>query len=137
MNPGLLAFSVLDKRIATQCRLLSLHQFECMVHIGVHDFEKKSAQRMWFDIDLCVPLTDAPATRDDISQTLNYDFLREMVLQTTGEVHHELQETLCDTLLTELMRHPSIVAARVQTRKPDVYTDCASVGTERVGFKPW
>ena len=26
MNPGLLAFSVLDARIATQCRLLSLRQ---------------------------------------------------------------------------------------------------------------
>ncbi len=137
MNPGLLAFSVLDARIATQCRLLSLRQFECMVYIGVHDFEKQSAQRMWFDIDLCVRLADAPAAQDDISQTLNYDFLRELVLQTTGEVHHELQETLCDTLLTDLMRHTSIVAARVQTRKPDVYTDCASVGTERVGFKPW
>ena len=72
MNPGLLAFSVLDARIATQCRLLSLRQFECMVHIGVHDFEKQSAQRMWFDIDLCVRLADAPAAQDDISQTLNY-----------------------------------------------------------------
>ena len=63
--------------------------------------------------------------------------LRELVLQTTGEVHHELQETLCDALLNQLLLHPSIVAVRVQTRKPDVYADCSSVGTERIGHKPW
>jgi len=137
MNPGLLSFSALDGRIPTQCRLLSLSQFECLVHIGVHDFEKKAAQRMWFDIDICVPLEAAPAQQDDISHTLNYDFLRELVLQTTGEVHHELQETLCDALLNHLLLHPSIVAVRIQTRKPDVYPDCAAVGTERVGYKPW
>ena len=137
MNPGLLSFAALDPRIPMHCRLLSLSQFECLVHIGVHDFEKKAAQRMWFDIDICVPLTAAPAAQDDISQTLNYDFLRELVLQTTGDVHHELQETLCDALLNHLLLHPQIVAARVQTRKPDVYKDCASVGTERVGFKTW
>jgi dihydroneopterin aldolase len=137
MNPSLLSFAALDQRIPTQCRLLSLSQFECMVHIGVHDFEKKAAQRVWFDIDICVPLAAAPAAQDDISQTLNYDFLRELVLQTTGEVHHELQETLCDALLNQLLLHPSIVAVRVQTRKPDVYADCSSVGTERIGHKPW
>ena len=137
MNPSLLSFAALDPRIPMHCRLLSLSQFECLVHIGVHDFEKKAAQRMWFDIDICVPLTAAPAAQDNISQTLNYDFLRELVLQTTGDVHHELQETSCDALLNHLLLHPQIVAARVQTRKPDVYKDCASVGTERVGFKTW
>lgn len=137
MNPGLLAFAALDARIPTQCRLLSLSQFEKLVHIGVHDFEKLAPQRMWFDIDICVRLTDAPAKQDDISQTLNYDFLRELVVQTIGEVHHELQETLCDSLLQQLLAHPLVVAARIQTRKPDVYPDCVSIGTERIGHKAW
>jgi dihydroneopterin aldolase len=125
-----------DPRLS-DCRRLFLREHAIEVHIGVHDFEKKAAQRMWFDIDICVPLAAAPAAQDDISQTLNYDFLRELVLQTTGEVHHELQETLCDALLNQLLLHPSIVAVRVQTRKPDVYADCSSVGTERIGHKPW
>ncbi|MEY4676688.1 MAG: hypothetical protein RLZZ470_1195 [Pseudomonadota bacterium] len=137
MNSALLAFSALDPRLATECRLLSLSQFERLVHIGVHDFEKKSAQRMWFDFDICVRLVHAPAQQDDISQTLDYDFLRELVIQTTGDTHHELQETLCDAMLNSLMAHPLIVAARVQTRKPDVYADCASVGTERIAYKAW
>jgi dihydroneopterin aldolase len=48
-----------------------------------------------------------------------------------------LQETLCDALLNNLLLHPQIVAVRIQTRKPDVYPDCAAVGTERIGYKPW
>ena len=137
MNAGLLTFSALDARIPTQCRLLSLSQFEQLVSIGVHDFEKLAPQRMWFDIDICVRLTDAPAAQDDISQTLNYDFLRELVVQTIGKEHHELQETLCDSLLRQVMAHPLVVAARIQTRKPDVYPDCVSIGTERIGYKAW
>ena len=137
MSTTLLAFAALDARIPRECRLLSLRQFERLVHIGVHEFEKQAAQRMWFDMDICVRLEDAPALQDDISHTLDYDFLRELVIQTTGDLHHELQETLCDALLHQLLTHPQVVAARVQTRKPDVYTDCHSVGTERVGHKVW
>ena len=32
---------------------------------------------------------------------------------------------------------PEVQAARVATRKPDVYPDSASVGVERVAVKPW
>lgn len=137
MSSTLLAFASLDARIPTHCRALSLSQFERMVRIGVHDFEKQAAQRMWFDIDIGVRLEDAPALQDNIAETLDYDFLRELVIQVTGDAHHELQETLCDALLQQLMAHPRVVVARVQTRKPDVYTDCFSIGTERVGYKAW
>ena len=133
----LLDFASLDARLATHCRLMSLRQFDLAVRIGVHDFERSAAQRMWFDVDICVRLEDAPASSDDISSTLNYDFLREMIQKTVGTEHHELQETLCDALFNQLMSHPQIMAARVNTSKPDVYPDCSSIGTERVGCKTW
>ena len=134
---SLLNFAVLDARFATDCRLMSLRQFDLPVRIGVHDFERIAPQRMWFDIDICVRLEDAPASSDDIASTLNYDFLREIIQHTVGDTHHELQETLCDTIFNQLMSHPSIMAARVNTCKPDVYPDCLSIGTERVGCKTW
>ena len=134
---SLLDFACLDARLATHCRLMSLRQFDLPVRIGVHDFERSAAQRMWFDIDICVRLEDAPASSDDIASTLNYDFLREIIQHTIGDKHHELQETLCDTIFNQLMSHPSIMAARVNTCKPDVYPDCLSIGTERVGCKTW
>ena len=76
MNSLLLAFAALDARLATQCRLLSLRRHELAVRIGVHDFERHGPQRLWFDVDLCVRLEHAAAVQDDITQTLDYDFVR-------------------------------------------------------------
>lgn len=137
MNSVLLAFGALDPRLATDCRLLSLRQHEVAVRIGVHDFERHGPQRLWFDVDLCVRLGDAPAAHDDIADTLDYDFIRELVAGIVGRQHHELQETLCDAVLEAIMRRPQVQAARVATRKPDVYPDSASVGVERVALRPW
>ena len=75
--------------------------------------------------------------RDDIRDTLDYDFVREVIAQAVGQQHHELQETLCDAVLAAVLRRPEVQAARVATRKPDVYADSASVGVERVAVKPW
>ena len=76
MNSILLAFGAIDPRLATDCRALSLRQHEVMVRIGVHDFERTAPQRIWFDVDLCVKLELAPATQDDISETVDYDVVR-------------------------------------------------------------
>lgn len=137
MNSILLAFGALDARLATQCRLLSLRQHSVLVRIGVHDFERQAPQRMWFDVDLCIKLDQAPAAKDHISETVNYDFIREVIAGHIGEHHHELQETLCDAITNTLLQTPQVQAVRVTTRKPDVYPDCESVGVERVSIKPW
>ena len=50
--------------------------------------------------------------------------------------HIGLQETLCDAVLDALLAHPQVSAARVSTRKPDVYDDCDSVGVETFRRKP-
>ncbi|HAU58317.1 MAG TPA: diguanylate cyclase [Comamonadaceae bacterium] len=137
MNSILLAFGALDQRLATQCRALSLRRHEVDVRIGVHDFERKAAQRMWFDVDLCIKLDHAPAAKDHISQTVDYDFIREVIADECGRYHHELQETLCDAIARALLQKSEVHAVRVATRKPDVYPDCESVGVERVCIKPW
>ena len=104
---------------------------------GVHAHERQGAQRMWFDVDLCVKLAQAPADRDHISQTLDYDFVREVIAREVGGQHHELQETLCDSIAAALLQQTGVHAVRVATRKPDIYPDSASIGVERVCIKPW
>jgi dihydroneopterin aldolase len=137
MNATLLAFAALDARLATHCRLLSLQRYEQRVRIGVHHFERAAPQRMWFDVDLCVRLDQAAAAHDELADTLDYDFIRTTIAALVGTHHHELQETLCDAILQAMLRRDAVQAARVATRKPDVYPDSAAVGTERIGVKPW
>jgi len=137
MNSILLAFGALDPRLATECRALSLRQHEIAVRVGVHAHERLDAQRMWFDIDLCIPLDRSPATEDHISQTVDYDFIRETVAREVGDRHHDLQESLCDAIVNALLLRPEVQAVRVATCKPDIYPDSQAVGVERVSIKPW
>jgi len=43
---------------------------------------------------------------------------------------------LCDDILGQLLEHTGVMAARVSTRKPDVYPDCEAVGVEAFRAKP-
>lgn len=118
------------------CRKLFLRRHEVMVQIGVHEFEKTAPQRMWIDVDLYVPLAHATPQNDHIAEVVDYDFVREVVAQRIARGHIELQETLCDDLVGELMRHPGVQAVRLSTCKPDVYPDCDAVGVEVFRAKP-
>ena len=118
------------------CRKLFLRRHEVMVQIGVHAFEKTAPQRMWIDVDLYVPLARTTPQNDHIAEVVDYDFVREVVAQRIARGHIELQETLCDDLVDELMRHPGVQAVRLSTCKPDVYPDCDAVGVEVFRAKP-
>mgnify|MGYP002776439673 CR=1 FL=1 len=62
-------------------------------------------------------------------------FLRDYEIYINIGVHDfekkaEQQETFCDDIVTAMLLHPKVIAARVSTAKPDVYPDCHSVGVE-------
>ena len=122
--------------LLTDCRRIFLRGLSRRVRIGIHDFERASAQRILFDIDLYVPLIQTTPQCDRIDEVVDYDFVRNEVTQITERGHIDLQETLCDAVLAALLAHPLVVAARVSTRKPDVYDDCEAVGVEAFRRKP-
>ena len=117
------------------CRRLFLRDHEVMVGIGVHDFEKRGAQRLRINVDLYVPLALSSPVNDCIDEVVDYDFIRERIAERIVRGHIELQETLCDDLLAAMLAHPRVRAARVSTEKPDVYPDCVGVGCEVFGLK--
>ena len=98
--------------------------------IGIHDFEQRAPQRLIIDIDVYVDLQSHTPQSDDIAEVVDYDFLRNLVHSRVAQGHIMLQETLCDDLLSEILRHPSVRAAQVSTRKPDVYPDCDAIGVQ-------
>jgi dihydroneopterin aldolase len=90
------------------CRRLFLRNYEVMINIGVHDFEKKGEQRVLINVDLYI----------------------ETIARRMAEGHVHLQETLCDDVARSMLTHPRVRAVRVSTMKPDVYPDCEGVGVE-------
>jgi dihydroneopterin aldolase len=112
------------------CRRLFLRRFEVNANIGIHDAERNGAQRIIVNVDLYVRLSNSTPLHDKIQEVLDYDFIRETVLERVGRGHINLQETLCDDVASALMAHPGVRAARVSTEKPDIYPDCEAVGVE-------
>jgi len=112
------------------CRRLFLRNYEVMINIGVHDFEKKGEQRVLINVDLYIPLAESTPTADQLDEVVDYDFMRETVAKRMAQGHVHLQETLVDDLVRALLAHPRVRAVGLSTMKPDVYPDCEGVGVE-------
>jgi dihydroneopterin aldolase len=112
------------------CRRLFLRNYEVMINIGVHDFEKKGEQRVMINVDLYIPLATSTPKADQLSEVVDYDFMRETIARRMAQGHVHLQETLCDDVARSMLTHPQVKAVRVSTMKPDVYPDCEGVGVE-------
>ncbi len=112
------------------CRRLFLRNYEVMINIGVHDFEKKGEQRVLINVDLYIPLALSTPKDDHLNEVVDYDFMRGTIANRMAQGHVHLQETLCDDVVRAMLSHPSVRAVRVSTMKPDVYPDCEGVGVE-------
>lgn len=116
--------------LALHCRRIFLRNHEIAVQIGAHDFEKAKTQRVVFNVELFVPYAQSTSPTDRLAEVVDYDFVREVIAHRVKQGHIELQETLCDDLLTQLLAHPQVQAVRLSSCKPDVYPDCEGVGVE-------
>jgi dihydroneopterin aldolase len=114
----------------SDCRRLFLRNYEVLINIGVHDFEKRGEQRVLINVDLYIPLALSTPKQDNLEEVVDYDFMRETVARRMAKGHVHLQESLCDDLVAAMLAHPRVRAVRVSTMKPDVYPDCEGVGVE-------
>ena len=122
--------SALSHPSLRDCRRLFLRNYEVMINIGVHDFEKKGEQRVLINVELYIPLELSTPKADQLSEVVDYDFMRETIARRLEKGHIHLQETLCDDVVKAMLAHPRVRAASVSTMKPDVYPDCEGVGVE-------
>ena len=112
------------------CRRLFLSNYEIYINIGIHDFEKRGEQRVLINVDLFVPLVENTPSKDSLDEVVDYDFMRQSILERVSRGHIHLQETLCDDVAKIMLAHPNVRAVKVSTAKPDVYPDCEAVGVE-------
>ena len=125
-----MTFQTMPTAALANCRRLFLKDFEISMNIGVHDFEKKGEQRVIVNVDLYVPLELNTPSQDELSEVVDYDFMRQTIADIIADGHIHLQETMCDEIVKRMLAHPLVQATRVSTEKPDVYPDCQGVGVE-------
>lgn len=112
------------------CRCLFLRNYVTPAFIGVYDSEKGIPQRVRINIELYIPLTKSTPQHDELEEVIDYDVMRETVVNRLHQGHIQLQETLCDDIVTTLLALPSVRAVKITSEKLDVYLDCESVGVE-------
>jgi dihydroneopterin aldolase len=111
------------------CRRIFLKNFQVSISMGVHDHEKQARQRIIVNVDLYID-PDGRIRHDTIRETVDYDFVRQAIIEIAESGHFHLQETFCERILDICLDKSGVLAARVSSEKPDVYHDCDSVGFE-------
>ncbi len=99
--------------------------------IGVYPHEEGVDQRVRINIDFGV--RDEPGLvvgRDDLSRTVSYERLVQMVRRIIGEGHVRLVETLAERIATGALADERIRVVRVRVEKLDVFAELDSVGVE-------
>jgi dihydroneopterin aldolase len=125
---------LLDPRLA-DCRRIFLRNFVVDANIGIHDHERRGAQRLRVNVDLFVALSMSTPHHDRLHEVVDYDFVRHTIRQRLAQGHINLQETLIDDVARALLAHPAVRAVRVASEKPDVYDDVEAVGIEVFQFR--
>ena len=110
-------------------RRIFLKNFNVFISMGVHDFEKQARQRVIVNVDLYID-PDGRIKHDTIRETVDYDFVRNTIIEIADSGHFHLQETFCERILDTCLKKRGVLAVRVSSEKPDIYPDCESVGFE-------
>ena len=105
-------------------RRFLLTGIETTCSIGIHDFERAAPQRVLVDVEVLLA-TDQEPEADHIDDALNYDEIRQTVVDIAESRHFDLQETLARTVFDAVRAMKTVTGARVRTAKPDVYKDVA------------
>ena len=107
-------------------RRFVISQINVICSIVIHDFERAKKQRITVDLEVLLS-TDKEPQVDTIEQALNYDTIREIVIEIATSRHFDLQETLARTIFDAVLALSTVDALMVRTAKPDVYEDVKSV----------
>lgn len=101
--------------------------------IGLHDFEKAARQRFLVSVTI---LVEPQGTEDAAASVFDYDRLIDFIRALPQRPHTLLQETVCRAVVEFCEGEPAILGGLVQTQKPDVYADAATVGCRMAFGQP-
>ena len=108
-------------------RALFLRNFVTRAHIGVYDRERAGDQRLRFN--LCVYLQPPFDWHDQLTDVLDYDRLRQGILDILVEGHVNLLETLAERIVAFCFGYPQVGGVHLQITKLEAHDDC-EVGYE-------
>lgn len=102
--------------------LIEIREQEVGLIIGLHDFEKVAPQRVVISVQILTQDVDGSARNH-----VDYDAVVGHIRNLAGS-RVETQEDLVLGIRDFVLSLPNVAKARVSSRKPDIFEDCAWVG---------
>ena len=97
--------------------------------IGVHDWEKKIKQDVFFNITLNLDFSNA-LIADDLTGTVDYDHLTQRIIEFAEVNHFNLIETLADQCSSLILNEFNVDSLVIQIDKPTALSCSKSVGVK-------
>ena len=111
-------------------RKIYLDKLRLNASIGILEHELVSTQPLFISIVAELEKAADLPTFDDVSQVLDYRFLRNTAIEEATRGHINMLETLAGRIASQLLASPQITAVTVRVDKPNIFTDCDSVAVE-------
>ena len=112
-------------------RRVFLRDMVLQAAIGVYPHEQGITQRVRVNVSFGVQ--DEPGLtvgRDDLSRTVSYERVVQLVQRIAGDGHVRLVETLAERIAVGVLADARIRIVRVKVEKLDVFPELDAVGVE-------
>mgnify|MGYP001360597786 CR=1 FL=1 len=112
-------------------RCLFLNNMVVNAHIGVFPHEQGVTQRIRVSVTFGVQDDDTlDVGADDLSRTVSYERVVQLVHRIVQEGHVRLVETLAERIAAGVLADTRVHVVRVKIEKLDVFEEIESVGVE-------
>jgi dihydroneopterin aldolase len=115
--------------------MVSIRDLGVSTVIGVYDWERTAEQVLTFSVDMPADVAKA-ASRDDISDALDYSAVAQAVRAVVTEGRFQLIETAAERVAQRLIANYGLPWVRVQVAKPITTDGYTAVITIERGTRP-
>lgn len=97
--------------------------------VGVYDFERENHQRLLVDLVMDSDFSRASQS-DELSDTINYAEVAELIGKLTLELRPQLLETLAERICQMLFQRYPVTRIDLTLKKPDILHHADAVGVQ-------
>lgn len=129
MNEPFLSLTHKRANAINRTRHVFVRDLQIMAVVGVHEHEKRQAQKIVISVDLTVGESNG-ALDDRLENVVCYEKVVRSIEAIIAGGHVNLIETLAEMIAASALEDKRVLAAKVRIEKPDIIPQCASVGIE-------
>ena len=97
--------------------------------LGYYDFEKKTAQKVKFSLEIDYE-NKKPTNDKDIKSIVNYGQVVKLIRKLTKNKHYNFLETLAEDTFDVLFKDKRIGKIMLKIEKLEILKDCSSAGIQ-------